>query len=181
MEQQQDSAVKQWHYEEGGERKGPVTEEEIKHLIDNRKIVYGSLIWKRGTSGWIKVDDSGFRDYLQLNQVPPLDGSKVDDKVVWVLAFAPVIGFMLSCMLSGAAHNGSIEHASDYWYITLLLNIGLAYFDENRLSKAGHDTSKFKGMVWLVPVYLFQRAKNLNQGNSYFIVWIVCFVLSLLG
>ncbi|MFO1353881.1 MAG: hypothetical protein U1E88_05305 [Acinetobacter sp.] len=37
---------------------------------------------------------------------------------------------------------------------------------------------KFKGMVWLVPVYLFQRAKALDQSLAYFIVWIVCFLVA---
>ena len=34
-------------------------------------------------------------------------------------------------------------------------------------------------MVWLIPVYLYQRAKVLNQNLAYFIVWIVCFALML--
>jgi hypothetical protein len=73
-----------------------------------------------------------------------------------------------------AASNGK------YWFITLALNIGLSYFDETRLKKAGHNTDKFKGWVWLVPVYLYQRATNLKQNLAYFIVWIVCFALILL-
>ncbi|WP_186350706.1 hypothetical protein [Pseudomonas fragi] len=66
-------------------------------------------------------------------------------------------------------------------FISIILNIALSYFDEKRLQKAGHDTSKFKGMVWLVPVYLFQRAKALNQNMAFFAVWIVSFALVLFG
>ena len=68
---------------------------------------------------------------------------------------------------------------SKYWFVTLGLNIALAFFDEKRLKNAGHNTDKFKGWVWLVPVYLYQRAKATKQNLAYFIVWIVCFVLVL--
>jgi len=35
------------------------------------------------------------------------------------------------------------------------------------------------GSAWLVPVYLFNRAKVLKQNNAYFIIWVVLFCLSL--
>lgn len=66
-------------------------------------------------------------------------------------------------------------------FITLALNVGLSYFDEGRLNRAGYDTGKFKAMAWLVPVYLYKRAKALNQSLGYFIVWMACFVLTMLA
>lgn len=67
------------------------------------------------------------------------------------------------------------------WYITLALNILLGIFDEKRLQKAGHNTARFKGWIWLVPVYLYQRAQYLQQNLAYFIVWLVCFALVLIA
>jgi hypothetical protein len=69
--------------------------------------------------------------------------------------------------------------SSKYWYVTYGLNVGLSYFDEHRLKAAGHDTAKFRGWAWLVPVYLFQRATRLNQKLWYFAVWMACMVLVL--
>jgi hypothetical protein len=69
---------------------------------------------------------------------------------------------------------------SNLWFITLGINIGLSYFDEKRLKKAGHNTEAM-GAAWLVPVYLFKRAEVLKQKNSYFIVWCVMFVLMLIA
>lgn len=46
-----------------------------------------------------------------------------------------------------------------YWFITLLLNIALGYLDERRLRKAGVDTTTFGKLAWLVPFYLWRRAK----------------------
>ena len=69
---------------------------------------------------------------------------------------------------------------SKFWYVTLGLNIALSFRDARQLRKAGHDTSKFTGWVWLVPVYLFQRAKAMKHNLAYFIIWIACFCLTLL-
>lgn len=112
-------------------------------------------------------------------------GIQVSNAVVWILAFAPIIGLLLESMMSGAMHHSerSAMRAlakNEYWYITVALNIGLSFFDEKRLTQSGINTQAFKGMVWLVPVYLFQRAKALGHGKGYFITWLVCFVLSLL-
>ena len=116
---------------------------------------------------------------------PPLHGEMVNNTVVWILAFAPILGYLLQCFLYGLIHHNDVwldvSGAQNYWFVTLILNIVLSYYDEQRLSAAGHDTSKFKGFVWLVPVYLFQRAKYLKQNLAYFIAWMICFVIILFG
>ena len=65
-----------------------------------------------------------------------------------------------------------------YWFITLLLNIALGYLDERRLRKAGVDTTMFGKLAWLVPFYLWQRAKTLGQKPAYFWVWLVMLALT---
>lgn len=173
-----------WFYEEDGRRKGPITEEVIVKLIQAGKISYGSLVWKNGFSEWLKMEDTELRHHLGKVVPPPISGKHVNNTIVWVLAFAPLIGFLfevfVSFMIDGSGDAGAAAIDNDkYWYITLALNIGLSYFDEKRLGQAGWDTSKFKGMTWLVPVYLFKRAKVLNQSLAYFIVWLACFAISM--
>lgn len=173
-----------WFYEEDGQRKGPVTEESILTLIRSAKVTYGSLVWKTGFPEWLKAEDTELRQHLEKVSPPPITGKHVSNAVVWVLAFAPIIGYILESAFAYAfnSSDGAAEAAlgdNKYWFITLALNIGLSYFDENKLKRAGYDTSKFKAMAWLVPVYLFKRAKALNQNLAYFIVWLVCFAITL--
>jgi len=52
--------------------------------------------------------------------------------------------------------------------------------DERKLKAAGHDTKKMGG-AWLVPVYLYKRARVLKHNLAYFIVWVVCFVAILVA
>lgn len=174
----------EWHYEENGERKGPVTDSAIKQLIQDGKLTYGNMVWKKGLPDWIKLENSDLKVHLDDNQPPPLSGEAVNNTVVWILAFAPIIGMMLEYFVAGLMHGENpgaeaMAASGKYWYITVMLNLGLSYYDEIRLRKAGHNTSKFKGMAWLIPVYLYQRAKALKQNLAYFIVWIICFVIIL--
>lgn len=173
-----------WFYEEDGRRKGPVTEAVIVQLIQARKITYGSLVWRDGFPDWLRAEDTELRSHLGKVAPPPISGRRVNNTIVWILAFAPLIGLplesLVAYMIDGTGAAGAAAIDSDkYWFITVILNIALSYFDEKRLQQAGWDTSRFKGMTWLVPVYLFKRAKALNQSLAYFVVWLVCFVISM--
>lgn len=96
---------------------------------------------------------------------------QIDNTLVWTLAFAPILGAILEQVLKNILGNVWI-----FSLATLALNIVLAVLDEKKLQKQGIDTSTFGG-AWLIPVYLFKRAKMFNHNLAYFIVWIVCFAL----
>jgi len=171
-----------WFYEFKGQRYGGVSQAEIVDLIKSGQIGYGTPVWQKGFSSWVTVESTLLKTFL--NEPPPLTGSLVNNSVVWVLAFAPILGKILEYIIAEFSYgNRIIGHAAvragHYWYVTLILNIILTVLDEIQLKKAGHNTDKFKGWLWLIPVYLYQRAKNLNQGLSYFIVWLLSFFLAL--
>lgn len=180
-------AVTQWFYEDDGQKKGPVSEEAITQLIRAATISRGTPVWKQGFPDWTPVENTDLRAHLDTTSPPPLSGEHINNTLVWVLAFAPLIGYLLEWVVAGVIHRGNdfaIEKAMDdskYWFITLGLNIVLSFVDESRLRKAGHNTSKFRGWLWLVPVYLYQRAKATKQNLAYFSVWIICFVFTVLG
>jgi len=133
----------------------------------------------------MKIENTELRTHLDENTPPPLTGEHVDNTIIWVLAFAPIIGLVLEYFVAATIYSGNqylAETAASngqFWYITLILNIALSFWDEKRLKKAGTDTNKFSGLVWLVPVYLYQRAKALKHSLAYFVIWVVCFVLVL--
>ncbi|UCV28798.1 DUF4339 domain-containing protein [Ferribacterium limneticum] len=175
-----------WFYEENGQRKGPVVEPDLVKLIKASVISHGTAVWKQGFPDWLSVENTELRVHLDNTAPPPLSGEKINNTLVWLLAFAPLIGYFLEWFIAGAIHGNQVGAAiamadSKYWFVTLGLNIALAFFDERRLKSAGHNTEKFKGWIWLVPVYLYQRAKATKQNLAYFIVWIVCFVLVLIS
>lgn len=182
---QETAAGQQWFYEDKGERKGPVDEPVIVGLIHSGVLTYGSVVWQQGLTEWVRLENTDFQVHLAQKSPPPLTGAKMNNTLVWLLAFAPLIGYFLEVVLAISIRHGNEYYASldmaesRYWYVTMLLNVGLSWLDSKRLEKAGHDISRFKGWVWLVPVYLYQRANALQQSKAYFIVWLVLFVLLL--
>jgi hypothetical protein len=50
--QESSVAEERWHYEYQGERRGPVSSEEIAHLVASGQIQPDSLVWKRGMAEW---------------------------------------------------------------------------------------------------------------------------------
>lgn len=164
----------EWHYELNGGRLGPVSEAEILSLISSSKLARGSYVWKKGMSDWAKLDSTEFSSQFS-DSPPPLTGDAIDNTLIWFLAFAPLLSVFVAEFLSAATH----KSMSNFWWVTLALNIALSIADETKLQKAGHITEKM-GAAWLVPVYMFNRAKVLKQNNAYFIVWVVLFCLSLI-
>ncbi len=102
---------------------------------------------------------------------------KVENTIVWLLAFSPLIGELLQCLIAGCVYGDFWEmHYDKFWPVTIILNIILCNIDENKLKNQGVETEEF-GSTWLVPVYLFRRAKFLGHDQAYFWVWIVLFTL----
>lgn len=172
---------KPWFYESAGQRKGGFSEQEMIGFITSGEITHGAIVWRNGLSGWTKLEQTELAAHLDKTAPPPLTGEHVNNTIVWILAFAPLIGLFFEAIVAGIVHSGSeyrIQRAlsgGEFFYITLILNIGLSFWDEHVLKKGGTDTSKFKGVTWLIPVYLFQRAKAMKHNLAYFIVWLVCF------
>lgn len=99
----------------------------------------------------------------------------IDNTMVWLLAFMPILGSVAEVIVArmlGLVGNPSM------WVVTVGLNILFCTLDDRKLKAAGYDTKPL-GTVWLVPAYLFKRAKYLNQSNAYAIVWCVTFVFML--
>lgn len=98
---------------------------------------------------------------------------KANNKIVWILAFAPLLGLMLESAVAGAAasHPAAVEaavadalHHGTYWYLTLGLNLALLLWEARRLKAAGVAMSSLGKWAFVVPVYLWQRARLLGHG-----------------
>ncbi|MGM7902148.1 DUF4339 domain-containing protein [Yersinia enterocolitica] len=173
-----------WHYEKNGIRHDGITEEEITERVKRGELTASTLVWRPGMTDWQPLSSTPLTGALAQCITPPaLPGHRIPGGVVWTLAFAPFIGYTLELWtvgLSGMAFEEAYDAVSggQYWFITLLLNIALGYLDERRLRKAGVDTADFGKMAWLVPFYLWRRAKSLGQRPAYFWVWLVMLVLT---
>lgn len=167
-----------WYYHDSsGNRVGPVPSPRMRQFIKNNHTIYRTTkVWREGMAEWKKAEETELSRLFE--GPPPLIGTDVDNTFVWILAFAPIIGINLQVILATLFHT----RESRFWLITIGLNILLAILDERKLTAAGHNPRALGlGPTWLVPVYLYKRAKALKQSMSYFIVWIIMFVILILN
>jgi uncharacterized membrane protein YbjE (DUF340 family) len=109
---------------------------------------------------------------------PSINEVNVNNNIVWILAFAPIIGTVLQGFIVGFLFGNNWMYSyNKFWWITLALNILLCHLDEKKLVQDGIDTEKM-GSSWLIPVYLYKRAQILNHSPVYLWVWIATFVIS---
>lgn len=163
-----------WYYAKDGQRLGPIAEAEVVAMLSRQELSRETMVWQSGWPDWLPLQQTALARHL--SGPPPLVGEAVGNVWVWLLAFAPALGEFLAGFVS-ALFSIPLGYL---WWITLLLNVGLSTLDERKLRLAGHDTSRM-GAAWIVPVYLFKRARVLRQNNAYFIVWCVLFALLLFG
>ena len=94
---------------------------------------------------------------------PQFVSKKVNGVFLWILAAIPLVGMLLG-----------IE-----WMLILAANILLCVADETQLKKKGYDTKSLgKQWVFLIPIYLYRRAKLLGQKPIHLVVWCLTFALS---
>ncbi len=109
---------------------------------------------------------------LTVNQI------NVNNTIVWVLAFAPIIGTFLQGFIVGVLFGDNWEYYfNKFWWVTLALNLLLCYMDEKKLENQGVDTETM-GSSFLIPIYLYKRASVLNHSPVYLWVWIFTYIIS---
>lgn len=178
-----------WYYEKEGQRHGPVTVSDMTSLIQAGALTAQSLVWTPGLDEWIALSRTELASLLIHSQVPPaLPGHKISNVAVGFLCVAPLLGVLLEAMVAGAMSSSDFTRDQEvttalqtnrFWYVTLLLNIGLSVLDYKRLEKAGINTEGFGKAALIVPVYLWKRAKSLQYGVHFFWIWMASFALTL--
>ena len=95
--------------------------------------------------------------------------------MAWIIACAPLIGAFAGGLVSALfGYNGVL-----LVIVTIAINVFLCVKDSKELTKNGIDSSALN--TWFVPLYLFQRAKLLNEQPGYPILWCVLFLGQLAG
>ena len=181
--------LSQWYYIDRGGKNGPFTTSKMENLIRSKDIEFDTKVWKRGSTDWISLKDSELVNLLG-DSPPPINGDSIDNTIVWILAFTPIIlalirYFLLLQIIGGGVHPSVGLKILPYilngipWEVILLTNWVLLALDERNVRQAGYS------MKWavflaglLLPVYLFLRAKRLKQRPYYAITWIVMLLIA---
>lgn len=165
----------EWYYIQNSERVGPVTEEAISQLLAAGTIDKSCRVWNRNLPDWQPISASSLAPLLaESSGPPPVPGTAVKNSLVWLLASSPIFGGICTMLLSPL-----VDTAGGLFWLTPALSLLCVYADDRRLKLAGYDTDAM-GAAWLIPVFLWKRAKILRQNNAYFWVWCVTFAFAIL-
>jgi hypothetical protein len=96
--------------------------------------------------------------------------AKTNNTCIWLLSLMPLIWQVLLIIIFDP-----IDGSANYlWLIYFAINFTLLILDRKIGKKAGYNIDVSLGWILLFPVYLYKRAKSLNQSKAYFI----CFFIS---
>lgn len=162
-----------WHYEKNGSRFGPVSDKEIADKVAKGDLSNETLVWNEGWGSdrnWKQVKETEIIKNIQYSGPPPLPANRIDNSLVWALVGVQIAGTLIEIILQQ-----SIPGFSSLWiYMTIayfIVNSGLALKDSENIKKSGNN-DKIGFWFWLIPVYLYKRAKSLGQNLRYFWAWI---------
>jgi hypothetical protein len=149
----------QWFYEDNGSRVGPISEETIKALLQDKKIGHNTLVWRPGLDGWIALETSDLQGELAATP-PPLRKENISDLWVGFLAGSP-----LFWMVTPYGYERTV------FVVLWLLSIFLCAMEIRKIRLAGY---KAPSIWWsfFVPGYLFVRSQKLQVHYVPLIVWL---------
>jgi hypothetical protein len=114
---------------------------------------------------------------IEVDAPPEYTAAQASNRIIWILALSPIVGIFLELM--GFVTIGlPIPILPDV--VVLALSVYFGYVDQRKLKALGHAPSEM-GSPWLVPIYLFKRARVLKHTLAYFTAWCaLCGVLIIL-
>jgi hypothetical protein len=165
----------QWYYEESGNKIGPLSSLKMKQLAHNNHTVYRfTKVWREGMLEWKKAEETELIQFFA--GPPPLVVSNV---IMWILAVSPLIGDILGSILQESFKS---PEPRLLFMVIAGPSFLLSYFDSVKLASAGHNLRALGlGSAWIVPVYMYNRARAFKQSLAYFIVWMVLTLLIIIG
>ena len=166
LKEEYESQLK-WFYEFNGKRIGEVLPIEIKILIENGQVDRSTKVWNKQLTDWKPICETELNDLIGHELAPPpLEGDSVNNRFIWLLAFAPILTYILEYFLFGG---------EKLWF-ALAVNTVIAFLDEQMLKRAGHNVKKWSWSIFVVPVYLWIRSSKTKQSKITFWLWLIFFV-----
>ena len=84
VEGKKDVELKNWYYVSKGNRLGPVSENEIRVLIELDEIFPSTNVWRQGLQNWAELNQTELSIMFEYSP-PPLLKEEINNSYVWIL------------------------------------------------------------------------------------------------
>jgi hypothetical protein len=159
-----------WRQGAGG-HKGPVTADAIRDLLRRGLVSYDTLVWNETfKQSWKPIRDTEL-PLIEGVAPPPLPAKSVNNTWAWLLALVPIIGTFTERVFS----DFGTQLSNEALFIAYsFVNSAFALLDAHQITRSGRNTKNIRLGIWfwLIPIYLLQRARALQQSFVYFLLWI---------
>jgi len=183
-------APNEWYYVVNGARRGPMTADTIKDLLNKKQIEADTQVWRKGMPEWKPLRESDLGD-LVAAEPPAISSNHIGNGYVWILALLPLVIGVIEAVVSASNQEAAVRSlALGFPYhptrglpyqVPLAVNALLGWLDDRRLQQAGYGSRATRvTAVLLAPVYLFLRAKRLRQRPYYAVAWIISMIAGFL-
>lgn len=183
-------APNEWYYVVNSARRGPMTADAIKDLLNKKEIETDTQVWRKGMPEWKSLRESDLGD-LVATEPPAISSKHIGNGYVWTLALLPLVIGVIEAVVSASNQEAAVRSlALGFPYhpsrglpfqVPLAVNALLGWLDDRRLQQAGYGSRATRvTAVLLAPVYLFLRAKRLKQRPYYAVAWIISMVAGFL-
>ncbi|MBR0875357.1 DUF4339 domain-containing protein [Bradyrhizobium tropiciagri] len=164
-----------------------MTADTINDLLNKKEIETGTQVWRKGMPEWKPLRESDLRD-LVAAEPPPISSKHISNGYVWTLALLPLVIGVIEAIVSASNQDAAARalafgiqyHASKGlpFQVPVVINGLLGWLDDRKLQQAGYGSRLTRvAAVLLTPIYLFLRAKRLEQRPYYAIAWIVSLIV----
>jgi GYF domain 2 len=173
-----DETSQRWSYDIKGRQTGPVATDVIRDLLHRGTVSHETLVWNEtfGQS-WKPIRDTDII-ISDKNTPPPLPATHVNNTCAWLLVLVPVVGvFGEKAVGDLGVRPSQVELVLAY----AVVNAAIALVDAKHIARSGRNANNISlgFWFWLIPAYLFQRARALRQSFAYFWAWIVSFAAAI--
>lgn len=163
--------AQEWYFEQDGSRQGPVPLESLLALLASKSVTGETLVWNASFGAvWKRLADV-HPSSTNPDGPPPLPQARLrtNDFFAWTIALLPIIGSAVELVVMADA--GTTPHYGITGLMYFLAYSLLCAADAGQIRKSGSTEAPFF-WFWLVPVYLYKRARLLRRSLTLLWVWI---------
>ncbi len=171
-----------WYFEQSGSRHGPVTLETLLSFLKSKMVTGDTPCLESGSRQRVEAARVRFihkASRRRQTRSPPLPKStpKASSFFAWTIALVPIVGGFIQMVL---AADGALPREGAVLCVYFVVYTILCTLDSNHIKNSRASSDLPIRWFWLVPVYLYKRARILRQPLTYLWAWVIALFIGAL-
>ncbi|RXG84844.1 DUF4339 domain-containing protein [Bradyrhizobium zhanjiangense] len=101
-------APNEWYYVVNGARRGPMTADTMKDLLNSNQIAADTQVWRKGMPEWKPLRESNLGDLVPA-EAPAISSKHIGNGYVWTLALLPLVIGVIEAVVSASNQEAAVR------------------------------------------------------------------------